>query len=80
MSERLSDPEFRRQAMVTVSLQCEGCDATFDGKAVEAFSWGWDCPPWYPNNSACPNCLMITSQDRFRRAKDRADGIDIEED
>lgn len=55
-------PEVRRVAnfeeMTTlpVDLECEGCDATFQGTAQEAFDLGWDCQPWFFSHTTCPSC------------------------
>lgn len=47
---------FDEQTRLTVTLKCEGCDATFEGTAQEAHDQDWDGPPWFWSHVTCPDC------------------------
>lgn len=44
--------------MDTITLACEGCDATFTGTTSEAFDTGWDGPTMGFQHTTCPDCLI----------------------
>ena len=44
-----------------MKYQCEGCDATFEGTAEEAFDLGWDTPERFFSHTTCPNCPITST-------------------
>lgn len=44
--------------MTTRIYTCEGCKATFEGTAEDAFQEGWDTPERFISHCTCPNCAI----------------------
>lgn len=61
----MSETSFEEQTKQRGKWQCEGCDATFEGTAEEAFNKGWDIPPYFSVHIICENC-PITSTNWWR--------------
>ena len=41
-----------------MTYTCEGCGATFEGTAEEAFDEGWDTPERFMSHCTCSKCTI----------------------